>query len=68
MNNPHVHPVMAAALQGFAPPPAAEKADMSRAELAEYYGWSISDEIEARREARESRYYAPGDPDAPEGD
>ena len=45
-----------------------EKADMSRAELAEYYGWSISDEIDARREARESRYYAPGDPDAPEGD
>ena len=69
MNNPHVHPVIAAALQGFAPPTeVVDKAGMSRAELAEHYGWSISDEIEARREARESRYYAPGDPDAPEGD
>lgn len=66
MNNPHVHPVIAAALQGFAPP-AFNTAD-SRAERRERYVWDAISEQDARDDERASRYYAPGDPDAPEGD
>ncbi|GEM_PF-4560738 len=56
-----VHPVIAAAMAGHVP-------FISLADGRERYVWDAVSEADARDDERASRYYAPGDPEAPSDD